>query len=94
VPGVARHLAIPQGDQLTDFLVQKPECAIAGGVRREPKWLAVRRSEDALGRDVISVLAVASDKVAAAQVAKRKVLDAPEIALTQQRYHFDDLYTS
>jgi len=36
---------------------------------------------------VISVLAVAGDKLAAAQITERKVLNASEITLTQQRYH-------
>jgi hypothetical protein len=52
-------------------------------VRWEPKRLAVERRKDTFRRDVITVLAVADDKIAATQIAKRKVLDAPKIALTQ-----------
>jgi hypothetical protein len=36
---------------------------------------------------MITVLGVAGDKLATTQIAERKVLDTPKIALTQQLYH-------
>ncbi len=81
--GLARHLAVAQGDQLTDFFIQQPVNTVAGCMRRQPQRLAVERCEDALGRNVIPVLAVAGHQIVAAQVAERQVLDAPIIALTQ-----------
>jgi hypothetical protein len=53
-------------------------------VRRKPERVAVEWREDALRRDVIPILAVADDKLSAAEVTERKVLDAPKVALTQQ----------
>jgi hypothetical protein len=53
-------------------------------MRREPERIAIERPEDALRRNVIPVLAIAGDKLPAAQVTERKVLDVSEIALTQQ----------
>jgi hypothetical protein len=79
LPGVAWRLAVTQGDQLADFLVEKPISAVAGCMCREPKRLAVGASKDVPRRDMIPILAIASNKVSAAQVAERKVLDAAEI---------------
>jgi len=82
--GIAGNFAVPQGDQLTDFFVYEAVGFIARGVRREPERFAIEGGEDAFWRDVIPVLAIAGNKLAAAQVTERKVLDAPEIALAQQ----------
>lgn len=53
-------------------------------MRRQPDRLAIEGREDALGRDVIPVLAVAGNKRPAAKITERKILDALEIALMQQ----------
>jgi hypothetical protein len=84
VRGIAGNFAVPQGDQLTDFLVHEAVGFIADGVCREPERFAIAGREDTLRRNVIPVLAFAGNKLSAAQVTERKVLDAPEIALVQQ----------
>ena len=47
---IAWNLAVPQRDQLADFLVQETVGTVAGGVRWQPERLAVERRENALGR--------------------------------------------
>jgi hypothetical protein len=49
VCNIARHLAVAQRDQLSDFFIQESVGAVAGRVRRKPKRLAIDRSEDAFG---------------------------------------------
>jgi hypothetical protein len=70
VCNIARHLAVAQRDQLSDFFIQESVGAVAGRVRRKPKRLAIDRSEDAFRRNVIAVLAVTGDKIPATEIAK------------------------
>jgi hypothetical protein len=76
--------AVPQGDQLTGLLIREVIGMVAGSVRGEQERFTIKRRENAFGRHVIAVLAVAHDKVAATQVAERKVLDSPKIALAHE----------
>jgi hypothetical protein len=82
--GIFRHLAVPQGDQLTNHFVKQLVRFVAGRVRRQQQRFPIRRHEDAFRRDMIPILAVAVDKIAAAQIAEGKRSDRAEILLTKQ----------